>query len=931
MADTTTPSTAAGTLPGTGLPRPAPWPWQRVHQALMPDYNRKATAYWWLVAALGAGVLGWAFLAVAALPLASRWQVATGVLVAMLAGAFPVRVRHSKNSFAAGEVFIFLLLLIHGPAAAVLAAGAEVAVGALRTSKRWTSRIISPAMAALAMASAGWALQAVLARVGMAAGSLITTSMVFALAYFVINTVLVTSVFRMKRNERLVAADVFSVFGWVGIAYAGSACVAALLYLVYRQSGTGVLVATVPLLGMMLATLHYFFRQQEASEAVRRAGAEALEREQELAKKHVAELQASERRFHSAFTHASIGMALLAYDGKVLQANQALCTLLGWPAQELVGLAFTQLVCDNHREPLRQQLAGVNSPGFVGFALDLQCHHKSAQAATPSVWVATHCSPFSEAGASLPCLILQVQDISARRSAEEGLHHLAFHDSLTGLPNRRRFHQLLTDAVEQEQAVAEQTQPQPQPQPQVDRPSTGYAVMFLDFDRFKLINDSLGHSAGDEFLVQVAQRIGACLRPCDTVARLGGDEFAVLARQVHSQGQVTLLADRLLLAIRQPFEVAGTELSTSASIGITFSALGYSSPEDVLRDADTAMYKAKAAGKARYALFDASLHTEVAQRLRLEGDLRHAIDAGQLSVVYQPVYGLQPLANAENEDLQTALPLTPLGFEALVRWQHPQDGLIDPGTFLPIAEEAGLMVKLTDFVLHCACRQLAQWQQLAPAYQQLTMNVNVASHDLAHPALVSRVGRAVQEAGIAPQHLCLELTENILMSRLEGALPMLSELRSSGVVLAIDDFGTGYSSLSHLSSLPIDCLKIDRGFVTHLHPGSKEATVVRAIVLLGQSLGKTVVAEGIETAAQLQQLQQMGCAMGQGYLLAKPQSAGAVTALLVAPLRANQAAEKAAEKAAGQTRQKQPPPSALVLAGAQHRHVGEKERQAVVL
>ncbi len=849
-------------------PAALPW-WQRLHGALMPDYNRKATVYWWAAAVAGAGALGVAAWQVALLGGAAWWQIAAGVLIAMTAGFFPVRVKHSKHAFAAGEIFIILLLLMHGPAAATLAAAGEGAVGSWRASKRWTSRIVSPAMAALAMWATGSALHALIDKRAASAGLLLVTTMACAFGYFMLNTMLVTAVPRLKRNERLRAADLFGVFGGVGIAYVGSAAVASLLYLVYLQSGIGVLAAMVPLLGMMLATLHYFFRQQEASESVRRANAEALERENELARRHVHELEASERRFHSAFTHASIGMALLAFDGRILQANAALCALVGRHNQALLNQTFQDVVFDDDRRALGEKLGLVSDREFESFALELRCRHADGH----PVWVTAHCSFFSEPGSSAPCLILQLQDITARRRAEEGLHHLAFHDSLTGLPNRRRFHELLGQAVAQLNTSG--------------AAQDAYAVMFLDFDRFKLINDSLGHSAGDAFLVQVSQRIRDSLRPHDVVARLGGDEFAVLVRQVENERTVVGLAERLMDAMRQPFVVSGTELMTSASIGITFSALGYANPEDVLRDADTAMYKAKGAGKARYALFDTSLHTEVADRLRLEGDLRHAIDDGRLGVAYQPVYDLRGGAG------QGGVPRL-AGFEALVRWQHPMDGSISPGAFLPIAEEAGLMVRLTDFVLHCACRQLREWQSRGPAWAGLTMNVNLSGHDIAHPALVARVMRALVEADVRADRLCLELTENILMSRLEGALPALTELRRMGVVLAIDDFGTGYSSLSHLSTLPIDCLKIDRSFVSRLEAGSNEAAVVRSIVLLGSSLGKEVVAEGIETEHQLRQLQDMGCAYGQGYLLARPMPPAEVQRVLLG--------------AAG-------PPAALPLAG----------------
>ena len=831
-----------------------PW-WLRLHGALMPDYNRKATIYWWVVAMSGAVALVVALVQVLMLEPHAWLQIAAGVAIAMVAGFFPVRVKHSKHAFAAGEIFIILLLLVHGPAAATLAAAGEAGVGSFRASKRWTSRLVSPAMAALAMWTAGSLLHALIDEVVAPAAVLLAVTMACTFGYFMMNTLLVTAVPRLKRNESLQAADLFSVFGGVGVAYVASAAVASLLFLVYLQSGIGVLGAMVPLLAMMLATLHYFFRQQEASESVRRANAEAVDRENQLARRHVQELEASERRFHSAFTHASIGMALLAFDGRILQANAALCTLVGRSNEELLSQRFQEVVLEADRRGLSEKLGLVSDHEFESFALELRCQHADGR----MVWVTAHCSFFSEPGASSPCLILQVQDITARRCAEEGLHHLAFHDSLTGLPNRRRFHELLGQAVTQLN--------------EGQNPHDAYAVMFLDFDRFKLINDSLGHSAGDQFLIQVSHRIRDGLRPDDVVARLGGDEFAVLVRHVEHERSVVGLAERLMDSLRQPFHVAGTELMTSASIGITFSALGYASAEDVLRDADIAMYKAKGAGKARYALFDSSLHTEVADRLRMEGDLRHAIDDGRLGVAFQPVFSLRG-----GPDQAPCLS----GFEALVRWHHPVDGSISPGEFLPIAEEAGLMVRLTDFVLHCACRQLRQWQQSSPAWEQLTMNVNISGHDIAHPALVARVTRALVESELRPDRLCLEITENILMSRLEGALPALKELRRLGVTLAIDDFGTGYSSLSHLSTLPIDCLKIDRSFVSRLEAGSNEAAVVRSIVLLGSSLGKEVVAEGIETEHQLRQLQEMGCAFGQGYLLAKPLRSGEVARQLMA-------------------------------------------------
>jgi diguanylate cyclase (GGDEF)-like protein len=641
-----------------------------------------------------------------------------------------VRIARSKNSFAVGEVFIFLLLLLHGPAAATVAAAGEGLIGSWRTSKRWTSRLASPAIGGSAMFCAGSLLHA-----GIDAaqafgvygpGVLLLAAMLCALFDFTLNTGLIAALPYLKRNQRPSLRELFGNFGWVGITFVGSALVACLLFLAAEQSGRGVLMVAAPIMALMLATLHYYFRQQEADEAVRKSAQEAAEREAGLVAQHVRALETSEAK----------------------------------------------------------------------------------------------------------------------------LQHIAFHDSLTGLPNRRQFQQRLTQMLDQARS----------------EPRRQFALMFLDFDRFKLINDSLGHAVGDEFLVAVARRIQDHVRPQDVVARLGGDEFAVLADDVDDGRYAVTLAERLLNVLCLPLQVAGHDIVTSASIGITCSGMGYETPAEMLRDADTAMYKAKSNGKARYAMFDATLHTEVAQRMQLEGDLRRALNSGQLSVAYQPMF---ELASGR---------LT--GFEALARWQHPERGAISPATFIPVAEDAGLMLPLTDFVLRSACRQLSEWQSRDARFAGLTMHVNVSGNDIAHASLVARVSTALVEARLQAQHLTLELTENILMSRLEAALPTLAELRRLGVGLSIDDFGTGYSSLRHLSFLPVNSLKIDRAFIAEMERGANEAAVVRGIVLLGQSLGKSIIAEGIETAEQMAQLRDMGCKAGQGFHLSRPLTVEWVDAML---------------------------------------------------
>ncbi|MEP7295206.1 MAG: EAL domain-containing protein [Burkholderiales bacterium] len=846
------------TAPSAPTPtRPMPWA-ARVTRALMPDYNRKATVYWWVAVAVGLAVVIHAGVVVGSLPLAAVTQIAVGIAIAMTAGFFPVRIPRSTNSFAAGEIFIFLLLMMHGPEAASLAAAGEALVGSWRTSKRWTSRIASPAMAAIAMAIAGGLLQAALARLAEAgwtnAGLLIIGAMTCALIYFLANTLLVTTAPRLKRDEPFRATILFGLFGWVGLAYTGSAAIAALLHLTLRQSGIGVLMAVVPIIAMMLATLHYFFRQQETDAAARRTATAAAEREADAARReaeatarHVQQLEASERRFHSAFTHASIGMALLSFEGVMLQANTAMHELLGMGESELAERGIEDFICCDDLGRMNEQLRLLKTRQLEAVTIELQCRGLGGRL----VWIAAHCSFFSEPGSGEPCLILQAHDITARRNAEAGLHHLAFHDSLTGLPNRRRFQEHLGEAV---------------CRAQLD-PADSFAVMFIDFDRFKLINDSLGHSAGDEFLTQVSRSLQEHLRPGDVVARLGGDEFAILVRRPESTQAVVALAERLLQAMRRPMLVAGTELITSASIGITLSSIGYTAPDEVLRDADIAMYKAKATGKARYALFDIGLHTEITRRVRLEGELRRALDGGQLNVAYQPLFNLGTGAVA--------------GFEALARWNHAEFGAVEPNVFIPIAEETGLILQLTDFMLHRACHELARWQQSNPAFADLTMQVNISGKDIASPAFLARVTHALVEARVQPQQLVLELTENTLMERIDGARARLTELRNLGVGLSVDDFGTGYSSLAHLSSLPIDSLKVDRSFVRDMRFDTKESTVVRAIIHLGNSLGKAVIAEGIETRLQFSQLHEMGCEFGQGFHLSRPLDRDAVDALLV--------------------------------------------------
>ena len=833
--------------------QPTPW-WTALHTALMPDYNRKAAAYWWFMALLGLCSLGLALHHLAALPPAAQAQVAIGCAVAMLAGLYPVRIPGSKNSFAAGEIFIFLLLLMHGPSAAVLAAAGEAMVGSMRSSKRWTSRLVSPALAAIAMGVAGNTLHAALQGL-RALGMLnevvlLVVAMTFAIGYFLLNTSLITVIPHLKRNEPMRLSTLMG-FGWVGITYAASSLIAGLLFLTFEQVGVGVLTAAVPIIAMLLVMLHVYFRKREFDDTAHRVRLEAAERESEQNARHLSELGVSEQRFHNAFSNAAIGMAMVSVNGQVLQANASMLALVGRQEHDLVGREFGTIVHADDAAALAERLSHCALDGDAA-PIELRISHPTGQ----EVWVSIHTGTFADGAIAVPRLILQAQDITARRSAETRLQHIAYHDNLTGLCNRARFRDSLAGAIERCRAD----------------PTRGFAVMYLDFDRFKLINDTLGHSAGDQFLIVVAQRIVRQVRPTDIVARLGGDEFAILVERPAAREMALALAERLQQTFREPFQLDGTEVNSSASIGITFSSVGYETPDEVLRDADIAMYRAKASGRARHALFDTALRSQLSDQVRLEADLRQAIEHDQITLAFQPIF-----------DLASGRIVS---FEALARWTHAERGPVPPQRFIAVAEESGLIGRLTERILSMACNELRRWQ-MSTGNPNLRMQVNLSGMDLCHSGLASHVANLLRANGIEASHLTLEITESKLMTQMERALETLTRLRDIGVGISVDDFGTGYSSLSYLSTLPISSLKVDRSFVNHMMNAAQDAEIVRAIISLGNALGKTVIAEGIESSAQLAQLRARGCRFGQGYFLAAPMPTDEALALLHSERLAN--------------------------------------------
>nr|WP_283250971.1 EAL domain-containing protein [Rhabdothermincola salaria] len=541
-------------------------------------------------------------------------------------------------------------------------------------------------------------------------------------------------------------------------------------------------------------------------------------------------LATSEARFRRAFDESPIGMGLSSGDGRLLWVNDSFCVLLDRTWAEVVGRRTEEFI---HPDDVR--VASRTTRRLIsGETPRAECEMRYVRPDGSQVWARLSMSTLSDPDDDEPSLVLaQVLDITAAREAEARLAHQASHDALTGLPNRM----LLLDRLGQ--ALFRR-----------DRLGHEVVVLFLDLDDFKIVNDGLGHAAGDEFLVEAARRLRQCVRPTDTVARLGGDEF-VMVCEIERVHQVAALCDRVASALGTPFDLDGRSLSMSASIGVVVGD-DIHSPAELLRDADVAMYRSKADGRGRSTLFTEGLRAEAVERLEQEADLRVALREGQLAVHYQPV------VSCTDGSVH--------GVEALVRWHHPERGLLLPGDFLPAAERSGMVVELGAFVLTTACRQLGAWQAEG---RHLTVSINVSPRQLLDGNVVDQVLNQCAAAGADPEGLILELTENALIETLSSAGERLRPLRRAGVAVALDDFGTGYSSLQYLRDLPVDLVKIDRTFVRGL--GSEDdGALAEAIVRLGAALDLTTVAEGIEDPAQLERLRAMGCGYVQGYLIGRP-------------------------------------------------------------
>lgn len=754
------------------------------------------------------------------------------LLMVFVGARLVIHIPTIKSEITVNDSFVFLTMLFCGGEAAILVAAAAGVCSSLRVTKKVQLHFFNAAMMACSTFLTIVALRTFigpienLARLNISA-RFIGALGLMAIVQYLANSALATVYTGCKMNQPFWSTW-RTCYLWTSVTYLVGASAAFAIAKLITLVGFYGAIATTPIIAIIYLTYKTYLKNVEVSLA-----------HADHAEKHAAILQESEERFRSAFDYAAIGMALVSQEGRWLQVNRSLCSIIGYSEQELLTTDIQSVTHPDDLADLIVQQSRLTKGSLPGYQTEQRYIHKLGH----EVWSQSSVSGVRDPETQLLRFIFQIQDITDRKRAEERLVHDAFHDGLTGLPNRALFLDHLKLALARRRR----------------KEYALYSVLFLDLDRFKIINDSLGHLIGDQLLKAVASKLQSCLRPGDTIARLGGDEFTILLEDLKSNDEAIYIADRIQRELAKPFELDGRTVFASASIGIAPSTIGYERPEDILRDADTAMYYAKSLGGTRHHVFDQSMHVRAVKLLQMQNDLRAAIEREELIVEYQPIVSLESFRVT--------------GFEALARWKHPEQGLINPGQFIPIAEETGLIIPIGQWVLRQACTQLRKWQALHPAEARLTMSVNLSGKQFAQPNLIEEIARVLQETDVDPRSLWLEITESVVVENVEVASETCKQLRRLGVGLSIDDFGTGYSSLSSLHSFPISTLKIDGSFVSRMNGGNENTEIIRTIMSLAGNLGMDVIAEGVETLEQLTKLRTLGCEKGQGFFFSRPMPA----------------------------------------------------------
>jgi diguanylate cyclase (GGDEF)-like protein/PAS domain S-box-containing protein len=771
-------------------------------------------------------------------------------LTIALGSRITIQIPRFKSHISVSDTFIFLAILLFGGEAAILLSAVE----AFFSSWRFCNKKISVFFNAAAMACS-------------------TTFVVFILRSFELNGALVLqkdnhtdlfiSLSVMALVQYIFNSGLASIYGalksdqpwwetwkthylWTSATYFIGATAAGLLAELVFIIGFGVVIAAAPVIVIVYLTYRMYLKNVEMS----MAQAEQAERHATILEEQSRALAESEERFRSAFTYAPIGIAIVSPDGKWLKVNKALSEILGFSEEEFLNTEFQTMI---YPEDLGDTLVKLHEL-LSGRVPACQMEQRYINKRGETVWVSWSVSTTSDHKAERPNLIFQIQNINDRKLAEEQLQYKATHDALTGLPNRALFMSRLERALER--ALAD--------------PRYKVSVLFIDLDRFKIVNDSLGHQIGDELLIGIAGRLRECLRPSDMVARLGGDEFTILVEGRYEPKEVVGIAERIREKFLVPFNLSGHEVFSSASIGILHASEKHNKPEDMMRDADIAMYQAKRAGKARHEVFDQNMHDAVKETLQIETDLRRAIEKREFSVFYQPIYSF------ETDRI--------VGFEALARWEHKTLGMIPPSKFVPLAEEIGLIDALGEQILRRACEQGYRLNQFflrmngdetiggggGGKEDSLILSVNLSCKQFAQPKLAANIKRILEETRFDPGNLKLEITESVFLEHTEMAIATLQQLREWGIEINIDDFGTGYSNLHYLSQFPVSTLKIDRSFTALIKESGQNITIVQTIMMLARSLGMKVIAEGVENEIQYEQLKALNCEGAQGYYFGRP-------------------------------------------------------------
>jgi diguanylate cyclase (GGDEF)-like protein/PAS domain S-box-containing protein len=782
---------------------------------------RIAEYYLRLLIAAGAGAIAFTVSRLPPERLDGRFLLMAAVTLC-IGSRITVKIPRLSSHISISDTFILLTLLLCGGEEAVLLSALDGFCSTLHLSRKRRTFLLNASVTALSTFVTVWTLRLLFGPLANQiqdanSASFVIALCVLGLVQYVVNSGLVAVGVALK-TDRPVLQTWRKHYLWTSITYFAGASAAGIITKLVGVVGFTAFIAVMPIVAIVYFTYKTYLKNIESAE------------------RHVAQLQESEERFRSAFDYAAIGMALVSPEGKWLQVNRSLCEMVGYSEPELLATDWESITHPDDLAAVRAQIEQLLGGSIPTYQTEKRYTHKNGG----EVWIFLSISLTRDPETKSTRLIFQTQDITDRKRAERQLLHDAFHDTLTGLPNRALF----VDRLKQALARTRRLGPHQ------------FAVLFLDLDRFKVINDSLGHIVGDQLLVGIARRLEACLRPGDTVARLGGDEFTILLEDVTDISEAIRVAERVEKEVSSPFNLRGHEVFTTVSVGIAPSTIGYDSPDEILRDADTAMYRAKSLGKARHEVFDKTMHARAVSLLQLENDLRRAVERREFLLFYQPIVSLQTGRVC--------------GAEALIRWQHPEHGMIMPSAFIPVAEETGLILQMGQWGVREACRQLREWREQFPGLGEFQVSVNLSSKQFSQPDLIEQITRSLRDTGLEPAGLRLEITESVVMENIESATDMLRQLRDLGVEASIDDFGTGYSSLSYLHRFPTSTLKIDRSFVSGMSCQSENLEIIRSILMLARNLGMTVVAEGVETEEQAAQLRELGCQHAQGYHFSRP-------------------------------------------------------------